>query len=153
MEVAGLIDSESDEDAEDLIDPLHLQDYSEWKKGNILSHGKDDEIDWDDVRRECVQSSVVQLLVSLKFNPIKPQYRQMLMRPRYTELTSFQQYSMELSDARMHDTINTMKQLVKMRLPSIHLTLQSSHQLIQKSILSSQVKRSFYQNRFENLIF
>ena len=75
------------------------------------------------------------------------------MRPKYTELTSFQEYSMEQYDRKMRDTFSTMNQLVKMRLPNIHLTVQQCHQMIQKTVLSQKVKEAFYQNRFQNLIY
>ena len=37
-------------------------------------------IDFNEVRQTCVDQTVSTILDDLKFNPIKPQYRQMLLR-------------------------------------------------------------------------
>ena len=73
LEEAGLISSCEDENDDFLLDPLHKQDYNDWKKGNIIKRDiESDEIDWDAVREECVNQSVSQVLIDIKFNPIKP---------------------------------------------------------------------------------
>ena len=58
-------------------------------RGDIPPEREEDGIDFNEVRKTCVENTVRTILDDLKFNPIKPKYRQMLLRPKYTELTVF----------------------------------------------------------------
>ena len=89
FEAAGIINADDDND-EWMLDPLHKVDYRQWVRGEIQFDEEEVEgIDFNEVRQTCVDQTVSTILDDLKFNPIKPQYRQMLLRQKYTELTAF----------------------------------------------------------------
>ena len=87
FESAGIINPS--DDPTDWMDPLHKVDYQAWKAGKILPDGIVHGVDFDEVRRACIEDSVSSIILSIKVNPLKSQTRQMLLQPKYTELSTF----------------------------------------------------------------
>ena len=55
-----------------MLDPLHKIDYRAWMGGDIPPEREEDGIDFNEVRKTCVENTVRTILDDLKFNPIKP---------------------------------------------------------------------------------
>ena len=75
------------------MDPLHKVDYNEWR------HGGDEQIDDEYcqmIRHDCIVNAVTtgSKLNEKNFNPMKNQFRVQLLQPKYTSLSSFQEYQM-----------------------------------------------------------
>ena len=74
FEKAGII--KPHEDANDFMDPLHKEDYHEWKTGKVI-----EDVYLNQIREICVEettTSIVKVKYS-NFNPLNPRYRVQLL--------------------------------------------------------------------------
>ena len=71
FEAAGIIDAD-DETDEWMLDPLHKVDYRAWMRGEVPLEREEEDIDFNEVRKICVENTIRTILDDLKFNPIKP---------------------------------------------------------------------------------
>lgn len=71
FEAAGIINPD-DETDEWMLDPLHNVDYRAWMRGDVPLEREEDGIDFNEVRKICVENTIRTILDDLKFNPIKP---------------------------------------------------------------------------------
>ena len=55
-----------------MLDPLHNVDYRAWMRGDVPLEREEDGVDFNEVRKICVENTIRTILDDLKFNPIKP---------------------------------------------------------------------------------
>ena len=75
------------------MDPLHKENYNEWKSGKV----PEDPI-LNELRALCVteaSTSIAKMKYS-NFNPMSPRFRIQLLQIKYTQVTNFQQHEMEI---------------------------------------------------------